>query len=75
MRAIILELNLIVLLAIPLACIEGSGSIPMVINTWGGAFTVATESAWGVISTSSLPSAAIDAVVQVIHSMHKTWTM
>lgn len=40
-------------------------SLPLVVNTWTGDFSSATERAWEIISSASTKSALLDAVEKV----------
>lgn len=53
---------LALLLGIPFAAAQASPGLPMVINTWGGPFTAATDAAFLALTGSTTDTAAIDAV-------------
>lgn len=40
-------------------------TLPLVVNTWTGAFSSATERAWAVVCSEESSTAALDAVEQV----------
>lgn len=44
-------------------------NLPLVVNTWVGDFSSATERAWAVLSSGGTTSALLDAVEQVSESM------
>ena len=49
---------------------EGSPYVPVVVNTWG--FRNAAQAAWRVLSKSSTPTVALDAV-EVISGTQLIW--